>query len=235
LSTYGVHNVRFWSVVVKYTNKKVDGVDVFYSADWINGLENEMHFSWYYHQAKTVYDNCVREDTILEIGVGTGLLSSLLKKRNWNVTTLDIDADKKPDICESALDFNYIEGNFNTVLAFEVFEHMPYITFQKVINKLQLSKVKKVYFSLPWNERQLMDFKLHLPFFKELNFRLAIRRNKISTIAHFWELSKVNKALDNKELVSYKTMIAMFLMNGYQVTALKKIGYIQYFEAKLLS
>lgn len=220
---------------MKYISKKIDGFDVLYSADWIDGLEEEMHFSWYYHQAKTVYDNCVREDNILEIGVGTGLLSDLLKKRKWNVTTLDIDKNKKPDICESALDFNYIETNFNVVLAFEVFEHMPFSTFQKVINKLQLSNVQKIYFSLPWNERQLIDFKLYMPFLKEVSFRLAIRRNKISTVAHFWELSKINRVLENKELVSYKAMVGVFFMNRYKVTALKKIGSIQYFESELLS
>ncbi len=63
---------------MKYKTKTIDGHDVCFSADWINGLEQEMHFNWYFHQADLIYKNCSREEKLLEIGVGTSLLSDLL-------------------------------------------------------------------------------------------------------------------------------------------------------------
>ena len=116
-----------------YKTKKVDGKDVLYSSDWIHGLEQEIHYNWYYHQAKIVYDNCTRKDKILEIGIGTGVLSDILKKRKWEVTTLDIDEGKNPDICEDALSFNYLKAKIDVVLAYEVFEHIPFSTFHKLV------------------------------------------------------------------------------------------------------
>lgn len=216
-------------------SKNIDGVNVLYSANWINDLEKELHFNWYYQQAKLVYENCTREDTILELGIGTGLLSDLLKKRNWKVTTLDIDEDKHPDICENALDFEYAEKGFNVLIAFEIFEHIPYATFQKLVEKLSASNIQKLYFSVPWNERQLMYFKLCMPFIQEKSFRIVKSRNEITTAAHFWELSKVSKNVGKKELVNLKKMFNTFESNRYMVNQLEKIGSIQYFEAKLQS
>lgn len=218
---------------MKYKTKKVDGIDVSYSSDWINDLENEIHFNWYYQQARLVYEHCARSDSLLEIGVGSSLLSDLLKRRNWKITTLDIDADKNPDICESASEFDFSSVNTDVVLAFEVFEHMPFTTFEKVVDRFSKSKVKSVYFSLPWNEFKLMEFKLWLPFVHDINFRLdlPVSRNRIDTLTHFWELANREKYLNEKRLVKIQSVVELFGKHGFDLIRLKKIGYIQYFQA----
>lgn len=219
---------------ITYKTKIVDGQEVCFSSDWIYDLEKEIHFNWYYHQAEMVYRNLDRNEKILEIGSGTGLLSDLLNRRKWRINTLDIDAEKHPDFCESAIDFNYAKHDIDSVLAFEIFEHIPYETFQKLIEKFNQEKVKKILFSVPWNEIPVASLELKLPKLPKLQAILRFPKNRITTRAHFWELSKNPKVQDdNKRLIKPSQMISLFVKNGYTVETQKKIGYIQYFSATL--
>lgn len=217
---------------MKYQTVVVDGYEVNYSTDWINELEQEDHFNWYYHQAELVYKNCSRSESLLEIGVGTGLLSDLLKKRGWNVWTLDIDSEKHPDYCGSALDFDYCAIGADVVLAFEIFEHIPYSTFEKTIKKISESAVKRLYFSLPWNERTLINFSLKLPKLQRIEWSFAVGIGSISTESHFWELARKERQLGNKVLVPLYSLTRVFARYNYRVRLLKKIGCIQYFCAE---
>jgi len=218
-------------VGMDYKFKKIDDIDVCFSSDWINELEEEKHFRYYHQQAKIVYDYCNRAESIIEIGVGSALLSDLLKRRGWKVATLDIDEGKNPDICASASGFDYSNAGVDVILAFEIFEHIPFSTFEKVMQALSLANVKKIYFSLPWNEVRLVDFKLELPIIKDVSFRLAIPRNKILTKAHFWELSKKKKELNGKRLVTRNDIARLFESHGYTLAGLGKVDYIEYFQA----
>lgn len=221
-------------VDINYKTKMVDGQEVCFASDWIFELENEIHFNWYYHQAEMVYSILNRGENILEIGLGTGLLSDLLKRRNWRINTLDIDAEKHPDFCESAVDFDYSKRNVDCVLAFEIFEHIPYSTFKKLIEKLSCEKVKKIIFSVPWNEMQVASISLKLPKIPKFELRLRLSKNRITTKAHFWELSRTAKVQDDKkQLIKLSQMISLFNENGYAIRTQKKVGYIQYFSATL--
>ena len=57
---------------------------------------SEYRWSSYWHQIECVLKN-VREGDILEIGVGNGTVSNLLKTQ-CNVTTFDVNPDLSPDI-----------------------------------------------------------------------------------------------------------------------------------------
>ena len=159
------------------------------------------------------------------------MLSDLLKRRRWNVTTLDIDEDKNPDICASAVEFDYSSKKVDVILAFEVFEHMPYSTFKKVVDCLSGAKIKDVIFSLPWNEYRLVDFNLSMPIIRDIKIRIPIRKNKITTYAHFWELATHNKDLNGKRLVTLENIVDLFNENRYELTPLQKVKNIQYFKA----
>jgi len=216
---------------LKYKTKIVDNTEVLYGSWWINDLEHELHFNWYYHQANVIYKNCSRDMHLLEIGVGTNLLSDLLRRRKWTVSTIDIDADKNPDICESAFDFDYNSSDYRIVLAFEIFEHIPYNTFLKTINKISKSHVKKIIFSLPWNELSIFKIDIKLPKVKKISINPTIPRGRISTPAHFWELFRSDKVVDGKKLVSLRQLIFAFQECGFELRELQKIGNIQYFQA----
>jgi hypothetical protein len=217
---------------INYKTKVVDGQEVCFASEWIYELEKEIHFNWYYHQAEMVYKNLNRDQKILEIGLGTGLLSDLLKRRSWNINTLDIDEDKRPDFCESAVDFDYKNHDIEAVLAFEIFEHIPFATFNKVVEKLYRSEVKRICFSLPWCEREVLSFSLKILKLPKIQWGLRIPKRKIHTKAHFWELSSVEMVQgEEKQLIKLQTMLSLFAGYGYSVDVGKKIGYIQYFSA----
>lgn len=213
--------------------KLIDGREVSYSSDWILNLESEEHFLWYHRQARIVYENCAKNQSILEIGVGTSLLSDLLKRRGWNIRTLDIDEKKTPDYCSDALSFDYSSEGVEVVIAFEIFEHIPFTTFEKVIRKLREGGVKEVYFSLPWNKKRLIEFWVKFPKLPSFRFWLGLPIGKVLTTNHFWELSKVDKgAAGGKNLISLSTMKAVFHDNGFSVRFEQKSGRIQFFSAK---
>lgn len=215
-----------------YKTKVVDGKAVCFTSEWIYDLEKEVHFSWYYYQGEIVYNKLNRGQKILEIGLGTGLISDMLKRRKWDIKTLDIDEDKHPDFCDSAVDFDYQKHGVQAVLAFEIFEHIPYSTFSKVIEKLSRSNVNAICFSLPWCDQELFSFLIKLPILPKVQWSLRVSKKKIYAKSHFWELSKVEMQSGEKKLISLETMRDLFKNHGYSVELGKKIGYIQYFFAK---
>src|SRR5690606_34178327 len=148
---------------MEYRKKIVDGHEVIYSSDWINNLETRRHFNWYHIQAELVYMFCQRWERILEIGVGTGLVSDLLANRGWNIKTLDIDEGKRADYHQNALDFDYKKNDINVIMAFEIFEHIPLETFMKLIEKISNHGVDRIYFSVPFNKRRVLHLDLKLP------------------------------------------------------------------------
>jgi len=148
---------------MKYQKTIVDGNEVVYSADWILDLESQAHFNYYWNQIVLVYKNCSRDEEILEIGVGTSFLSDVLRRREFKISTLDIDPLKKPDYNANALEFDYSTNNFSSLLAFEIFEHIPFDTFQKVIHKVSDSDVTKIIFSVPWAQYYFAPLRIKLP------------------------------------------------------------------------
>lgn len=214
-----------------YKSTEVDGVEVYYSSDWIWEIENKTHFQWYWNQAKLVYERCNKNQQLLEIGVGTCLLYDLLKRRKWNIKTLDIDPEKAPDYCQNAAEFDFKKSKADVILAFEVFEHMPFSTFQKVIGKIRASKVEDIYFSVPWNEKTIFQLNLKLPKLPEINFGVNISNRRITEPTHFWELSKRNKTNKEKQWVSLQKITHVFHEEGFLLNRLNRIGYIQYFQA----
>jgi len=217
---------------LNYKTKVVDGTEVFYATEWISELEKEIHFNWYYHQARIVYQNCTRNQRLLEIGLGTGLLSGLLKKRGWSIKTLDIDSGKDPDFAEDAMNFDYVKHQFGVVLAFEIFEHMPFSVFENVVKQFSSSGVRSVYFSIPWNERELINLHLKLPKTRVMKWRVAIPAGKITTHAHFWELATRKKRTGQKQLIPLPEVERVFELNGFRLRRLDKVGYIQFLAAE---
>ena len=220
---------------MKYQKKVVDGKAVIFSSDWILDLENQTHFSYYWNQLSLIYKCCSREEQILEIGVGTSLLNDVLRRRKFKTLTLDIDSGKNPDFCVNALDFDYQKENIETVLAFEIFEHIPFDTFRKVIDKLSNSSVNKIIFSVPWCEYSLSPIRIKLPKLPPFEPRFSIPRNSIGTPAHFWELTRGSKNIrlsSNKLLLSIRSLQSLFLRNHWTLSPAHRVGSIQFFLAR---
>ncbi|MEA3492573.1 MAG: methyltransferase domain-containing protein [Campylobacterota bacterium] len=199
----------------------VDGVEYTYSSEWIKELETEEHWKLYWQQQKLMQTYLRPKDTILEIGVGTSFTANYLKSKGFDVLTFDIDKAKQPDIVGNIVEHNWQDSQYSHILAFEVFEHIPFEEFKKSLIKLKKVCKKNIFISLPLNEKLLFEFEFKIPKFKKNHLRFPIAKNKITTLNHFWEIGY--------EKYSEAFVETMFKESGYNlVEKLQKSSFIYY-------
>ena len=126
-----------------------------YSSKWILGLEQFRRWKLYWFQQKLLNNNISNNDSIAEIGVGTKFTYNYLKNKNYNVTSIDIDKEKEPDVHLNIVDCEPTELNYDAILAFNIFEHIPYNEFLGTIEKFNLADVNKLFFSIPLNKKTI--------------------------------------------------------------------------------
>jgi len=160
-----------------------------YSAEWTKQLETQDHWIFYWYQQKIMEDFVKQNqsETMVELGVGSGFTANYCRSKGFKVTTLDIDAEKKPDILANVVQYKF-EEKYDHLLAFEILEHIPYKEAQKILTLIPSFINKYAFISLPRNERTLLDFNLKLPLLKKINLRWKIRARHIFTETHFWEM-----------------------------------------------
>ena len=170
-----------------YRTDNVRGVEYKYSAEWIHELESEKHWRLYWNQQKLIQNKVKKGDHVLEIGVGSGFTVNYLRSKGVKVKTLDIDSKKKPDITENIVEYQFAEY-YDHILAFEVFEHIPFREFKMVLRKMCCVCQKYIFLSVPRNEKVWMSCVLKLPKVAKREFRLVTLKHKVTEPAHFWEL-----------------------------------------------
>ena len=134
----------------------------------------------------------LRIHSVLEIGVGNGIVADTLKKFGMEVTSLDIDPALKPDIIGSVIAMPVAGGSFDLVLAAEILEHIRWDDLPTALSEIH--RVTKGYalitlphsgytFSMMW-KFPLLSWKFwiwKLPhFWKTHTFNGE----------HYWELGK---------------------------------------------
>ncbi|MEA1896866.1 MAG: class I SAM-dependent methyltransferase [Bacteroidota bacterium] len=192
-----------------------------YSSEWIHRFENRRHWLFYWHQISLIQSHISRGDKILEIGMGSGFTSNYLRSKSYQVKTLDIDPAKDPDIIANLVEYDYPEP-FDYVLAFEVFEHIPFEDFEKVLSNMSKVCQKGLLISLPRNEKVWLRISMELPGSKISNFKIATRRRKLISKHHYWEI-------DYKSF-SKSRIEELFEENNFEIVTLNKI-YSLYFYA----
>jgi len=97
----------------------------------------------YWNQVKEVM-NCEPE-TVLEVGIGNGFVSTYLENKGYSVTTADIAEDLEPDFIEDvrSLSDSFEEDSFDVVLCAEVLEHIPFEEFGKALEEIDKVYKKK--------------------------------------------------------------------------------------------
>lgn len=191
-----------------------------YASEWIHKLETELHWRYYWHQQKLISNYIQKGDKILEIGVGSKFTSNYLRSRGFDITTIDIDQNKNPDIIADIVNYSF-DQNYDHILAFEIFEHIPFEDFVKALKNISSICNKNVFISLPRNEKTWFRLSLDLKIFKIDNFQITTKRNKVKSKYHYWEL-------DYKDYTKKKLM-QLFNENNFRLLKQKKFFSLLFF------
>jgi len=158
-----------------------------YSSAWIQQLESERHWRYYWHQQKIMEGLVAPGDHVLEIGVGTGFTSNYLRSKGVKVTTLDIDSEKRPEIHANIVTYNF-DQVYDHILAFEVFEHIPFNEVERLFCRLSKVCRKYLFISIPRNERTFIRIEFWLPVLKQRTLHLSLLKRRITDPHHHWEM-----------------------------------------------
>src|SRR5262249_26122130 len=91
----------------------------------------------------------VAAKNVLEIGVGSGVVSYCLRKSGVNVTTYDLDASLGPDHVGSVTEMPFPDNAFDALLCTEVLEHMPFEHSEQAIREIFRVTRSHAFISVP--------------------------------------------------------------------------------------
>ncbi len=173
---------------------------------------NKERWASYSIQADLVH-NFFPLGEILEIGIGNGIITEILRKK-YNLTTVDINPCLNPDVVSSVDDLSGLpEYKFDASLCFEVLEHLSFKDFSKCLSELHRVTRHYIFLSLPyWG--YTFGLKLKLPFLsvKQLKFKISgLKKHKFNG-QHYWEIGKkgyslkmIKKEINNSSLKIIKS------------------------------
>jgi len=119
----------------------------------------------YGHQLQEV--SRLKPESVLEIGIGNGIVAGLMKSCGYAVTTLDHDASLGPDVVASVTSVPLEDDVVDVVLCCEVLEHLPYEQVSMALSEIRRVSSKFAVLSVPDRGRYCrVDVKL--PFLKSL-------------------------------------------------------------------
>jgi len=139
----------------------------------------------------------LKPSSILEIGPGPGLLSSMLRCVCEKVITVDFADDLKPDIVTDIKNIPLEGAIFDVVCSFQVLEHIPWDEVPDALREMARLSKNIVLFSVPDNDEMKESF-LSISFSllsRSIGFTLKRKRyNGVSNgKEHYWEIG-VNDA-----------------------------------------
>lgn len=144
----------------------------------------------YWHQIDLVLG--LAPASVLEIGLGNGVVKDYLSKCGTEIKTLDIDPSLHPDFIGSVEAMPFPNGSFDCVLAAEILEHLPFEKFGRCLAEIRRVSKKNAVVSLPDARRTLINFYLKLPLLPALKLFWQIpsfKEHKFNG-QHYWEPGK---------------------------------------------
>lgn len=130
--------------------------------------------------------DCLRRlspSSVLEIGVGTGLLAWYAHQRlGLECKTVDLDPELHPDYVGDITDLASVVGaqSFDLVVAFQVLEHLPFDQLEPCLRQMSLVARDRVVISLPYSGvhlgarlrlgRFIASFGTTIPCFQKMKF-----------------------------------------------------------------
>ena len=211
----------------KYRTEVVDDVEYKYGAEWTKVLEERHHWEFYWYQQKLMEGFVTPgQDQVLELGVGSGFAANYCRSRGLDVTTLDIDEEKKPDIVANVVTYDF-ERKYDHLMAFEILEHIPYDQFERIIRKIPEFISGYAFISLPRNERVVFNLNLRLPKFRPVSYQWRILKKNITCKAHHWEL-------DYGEYTN-RRVESLFTDAGLRVARRMTCDYVRFYALEVVA
>jgi ubiquinone/menaquinone biosynthesis C-methylase UbiE len=158
--------------------------------EFINYVNKERWDSFYYQITEIL---SIQAASVLEIGVGSGILGTILKKIGCPYESMDIDAELHPDHIGSVLQMPFLDKTYDAVVCFQVLEHLPYDCFETALHELFRIAKKAVVISLP-NSGRFWKYSLYIPKVGSKNILIrrpfAKKQNAVFTSEHYWEINQ---------------------------------------------
>jgi hypothetical protein len=118
------------------------------------------------------------------------------------VTTLDFTPGMKPDIVANMLTYDFPD-QYDAVLAFEVFEHVPFDKLSEAMPRIASACRRYMFFSVPRSIKTPFFFELKLPKMRPIKWAWSTKRGRPMTTNHFWEIDYNGVTMDDlKKLVA---------------------------------
>lgn len=178
---------------------------------------NIKSWSSLYYQLFEIMSIKDEANSILEIGVGTGILGIVLKGLGFSYTSMDINPNLHPDYIGSVVKMPFPDKSYDIVSCFEVLEHLPYDIFNDSLSELFRVAYKAVIISLP-NAKKMIPFHFCIPKLIHKKILIPLPFYNPDTFntdpAHYWEINrKKNNIRQFKETLKKVALKKGFTLN----------------------
>jgi SAM-dependent methyltransferase len=138
---------------------------------YLTGYDSPNRFASYWHQ---IEETTRLGGRVLEIGIGNGTVTAVLRARGLEVTTVDIHGALGPDVIADVRDLPFPDRSFDTVLIAEVLEHLPWENLPAALQEIARVSRRGVVVSVP-NVDVAFAFEVRVPNLMQ-TLRLVMRR-----------------------------------------------------------
>lgn len=155
--------------------------------DWY--YNTKPRFSSYWHQI----DEVVRlaPSTLLEIGVGSGIVKHVLGELGITITSVDILTDLQPSTVAHIRSLPFADATFDVGLCCQVLEHVPYSESKQALREIRRVVRKGAVISVPDRTHNL-QVQVSVPYIRfhfDKSFeRIFPFREELMIDQHYWEL-----------------------------------------------
>ena len=182
--------------------------------------DTKARFISYWHQIDEIVQ--FNPTTILEIGIGNGFVSDYLKKRGYNIKTIDIDERLKPDYIGNVLNLPFDDSSFQVVSCCEVLEHIPYENFKTALSEIYRVTNNYAIISIP-DVTRAYRLDIQIPKIGEITKLIVLpKRKKIIHKfdgEHYWEIGKKNYPLN--KIINDINLSGFTILKTYRIIEFK--------------
>ena len=156
------------------------------------GLAYSSQERWnsYFHQLALIAKTKGR--SVLEVGVGSGVVAQELLRRGFEVKTLDIAEDLKPDVLGSVTNIPLPDKSFDIVIAAEILEHIETSDLPQALREIARVSKHSVVISVP-KPGYVFSTIIKIPLIKRFSVLFKIPffwKTHVFNGEHYWELGK---------------------------------------------